>query len=265
MNTPPKPIRPGMRIPWPDDGKNNCLSKQYTAYIVAVCNAVLNTKLPDGGKFLISDKDLTLDFSEMLADIGSSSSTATTFPWQITLQDTPDGRTFRVGSGFALPVTHPGMNYSSLNYFSSAGHGVDITVPADESMLVWARCQSAPDWVAEIQTGDEFDLPADWFNYPAIQGGDIWWPTKNTYPYFLIGIVDATVSPTGITQLLTHNPQIPIAGREEVVFQDTWDSGGAYRLFAIVKHSGASYIRTNLAGGGDSGGTPGSSSDWTAL
>jgi len=254
-------IWPGKQIDQPSD-ERNCLSKEYTAELVAVCNAILNLKFKGGAKITISDKGMLIDLDNLLNGTASSTSSAD-HPWKITLQDTADGRTFRVGDGAATYLTRPGFSYSSLPGITSSGTGVDITVPAGTSYAVWAEISTH---TAIVAYGEGASIPANWNTYPQTQGIDPDWPGYGSYDgYFLIGYVDANSSPTVVTQILTHNPQIPCAGPEEVIYQGTWSSGSKYRLNAIVRHSGATYIRAGTALGGDDGGTPGASADWQII
>jgi hypothetical protein len=250
-------IHGGMQIPLPND-KMNFLSKRYGGVVIKVCNAILNAKLKDG-KYLISDKNLLL---ELDAIASSASITTSDLPWQITLQDTPDGRTFQVGAGYAVAQKKPGLTYASHGIFQSSGHDVDITVPAATTYFVWARCDGG---VAEIQYGENADLPADWTEYPSTQGIDDFFPSTSQYGYFLIGYVAATVTPTAIVQYMVHHPQLEIVSQEEVVFQGSWTASTPYRQNSIVTYSGSTYLRYRILVGGDDGGDPSGGNDWTPI
>jgi hypothetical protein len=247
----------GKKIPLPTDEKN-VLSLAYQEELVRTANAFLGLKVK-GGKLAISDNNAELVIDGAAG--GSSSTTTSDLPWQITLQDTPDGRTFQVGIGYATPCQRPGFLYLPPAIYASSGHDTNITATASTSYLVWARCL---DGVAEIQHGVLTDIPSDWVNYPAIQAYDNDYPSYVTYAYFLIGVVDTTASPTTITQYISHNPQIEWVPSDIVMFKGAWNSGGIYRQNTIVFYSGNTYIRTGLAFG-NSGGTPSGAFDWEVI
>lgn len=201
----------------------------------------------------------------------SDASSSSEHPWQITLQDTPDQRTVQVSAGYVFCSQLPGATTGTTNQkMDGSGTGVDITFPSTPGdYFMWVRCYDSGggNFIAELKAEPTDTLPGVglWPNFPAAQHFDFDWFTPHSEAYVAIGYVTVPASGQAtITQFVVDNPAIQdFSSDDRTSWGGNWSSG-VYRRNTLVVHGGTLYIRSSCTVS-DSGGTPGSSIDWTAL
>jgi hypothetical protein len=274
-------VRAGLKIPEPDQ-KKNFLSLSYSRLIVKVINAFLNLRTKNG-QLLLSDHNGLLALEAELAAGGSTSSTD--YPWQITLQDTPDNRTIRVGGAVGAERVwmqrYPENNSPVATALNGYGTNTDITIPSgspDGTYDVWLKCyDDAGTWKALVQVQDVDTFPTDWDAYPSPQTIDLNYATPYAVGYILVGQVLLAGTATTIKQLIFDNPTLAdytndnrlgfnaaYAGLGNI----TWNTAATYRQGHVVNKSGALYFRYGLSfgnNGGDPAGTWGVDTDFLPM
>jgi len=274
-------IRAGMKLPLPEQGKNNFLSLSYSRVIVRIINAFLNLRTPNG-KLVLSDRNGALSFGDEVGAASSSSDGG--LPWQITLQDTPDNRTIRVGNGVNERVwmrRYP-ENYSPVaTALNGYGTNTNVAIPPalpDGTYDVWLKCfNDAGTWKALVQVQGVDTFPSDWDSYPSPQNIDLNYYTPYAIGYILVGQFLLAGAATTFKQLIFDNPVLAdYTNDARLGFNPAysslgdidWQPAASYRQGHVVSQSGTLYFRYGLTfgnNGGDPAGTWGADTDFIPM